>query len=248
MLKVSAVMRVPVYVPKRGRTDEARELTPADLSLVGKVHQVVFSPEGKHVVGFLVHRPDVAGMIRREDAFASLDRCVANDVGLVVTSSDGLDDAARKRLNLDWDSCIIWTGMDARTSDGKEIGWVSDAEFSPKTGRVKTFFVGDGSVAKSLVGNIEIPVDMLCGYRDGNMIVLPEAAKLELNGGIAAKAGTTYARAKLAANRATSSVTEDGARSLGRVLGKAKKTGKKHANKTKGMFGAFVEEYKKASK
>ena len=244
MLTVSSVMRMPVLVPKKGRQGDPSELASADLSLVGHVHQVVFAPNGKRVVGYLVRRPDVAGMVKREDAFAALDSCVLNKAGFVVPSKDGLDDEARERLELDWDRCILWTGMDARTSDGKDLGWVDDAEFGPKTGKVTKFFVGDGHVAKSLVGTVEIPVQMLKCYRGGRMIVAPEAAKLALSGGLAAQAGKGYAQAKQGGKK----VVENGARNLGSAIGKMKKHGKKHAKRTKGMFSAFVEEYKKASK
>ena len=237
-------MRVPVLVPKKGRKGDPRKLAPADLSTVGEIHQVVFAPEGNRVVGYLVRRPDVGGMIKREDAFVALDACVANNEGLVVSGPDGLDDDARERLGLEWDACLIWTGMDARTSDGKELGWVSDVEFYPKSGKVKSFFVGDGSIAKSLVGDMVIPADMLRGYRDGYMIVAPEAAQLQLAGGLAAKAGEGYAKAKLTGKQ----VAQKGARGLGSMLGKAKKKGKKQINGTKGMFGSFMDEYKKASK
>lgn len=246
MLKVSQLMRVPVYQPKKK----------GDPLLVGQIRQVVFAPAGDKVVGFLIRRPDVAGMVKRPDAFLALDSFKATDTGLVVTRTDGLDEAAIERLGLDWDACILWTGMDAKTTDGKELGWVADVEFSPKTGRVKAFYVGDGSVAESLVGDVVIPADLLEGYRDGFMLVKPEAATLSLNGGLAARAGEGYARVKLGgkeaaakAGKAAGEAVEKGARSMGRMIGKAKKTDvKKQVKRTKGMFGAFMDEYKKASK
>ena len=244
-------MRVPVHVPKGGQTADPRELASAALRLIGTIHQVVFAPEGNRVVGYLVRKPDAVGMIRRDDAFVALDSCVANDAGLVVSRQDGMDVAAIKRLGLDWDACILWCGMDARTTDGKDLGWVDDAEFSPKTGKVVSFFVGDGSVAKSLVGNVVIPADMLRGYRNGYMIVDAKAANLELNGGLAAKAGESYARAKVGSKQAVqkgAQAVEKGARGFGSMLGKAKKKSKKQVGRTKGMFGAFMDEYKKASK
>lgn len=255
MLRVSQLMRVPVHVPKGGQDGDPRDLAPAALRLMGEIHQVVFSPDGRRVVGYLVRRPDAVGMIRRDDVFVALDSCVANDVGLVVAGKDGLDDAARERLQLDWDACIIWCGMDARTSDGKELGWVSDVEFYPKSGKVSKFFIGDGSVAKSLVGNVVIPGELLRGYKDGYLVVDPKAAYLELDGGLAAKAGEGYARAKYEGKqaakkvgKAAGSAVEKGAYGLGSMLGKAKKKSKKRVGSTKGMFGAFMDEYKKASK
>ena len=72
---------------------------------------------------------------------------------------------------------------------------------------------------------------------------------------LTAKAGEGYAKAKVGGRhvaakvgKATEHATEQGARNLGKMLGKAKKQGKKHIGQSKGMFGAFLDEYKKASK
>ncbi len=289
MLKVSELMRIDVYRPKRDGGDDPAKLGIKQLSLVGQVRQVVFTPTGDQAVGLLVRRPDVAGMVKRDDVFLALDALTVGDHGLVATKGDESFDAiARERLGLDWDTCLLWTGMDAKTTDGKELGWISDVEFYPKTGRVKAFYVGDGSVAKSLVGDVVIPGEMLRGYRDGYLLVAPEAAGLALNGGLAARAGEGYARAKLGgkevvskAGAAAGNAVEKGAFELGRAIGKAKravadtdddaktkasktkasktkasKTKKKSAahavgrriGRTKGMFGSFVDEFKKASK
>lgn len=251
-------MQIRVFKPKKKTTGDLARLGEDDLVIVGQVRQVVFSPNGLRVVGLLARRPDVAGMIKRPDAFIALDSVIASDAWLVVTDDKaGMDESAIERLQLDWEHCIMWTGMDAKTTDGKELGWVDDVEFNGKTGAVKAFYVGDGSVAKSLVGNVVIPGDMLVGYKDGFMLVKPEAAGLSLNGGLAAKAGTEYGRAKYngkqavaKAGKAASSMAEKGARGLGRMIGKAKKSAKntaKNAN-PKTMFGSFVDEFKKASK
>lgn len=256
MLKVSQLMNLRVFKPKKKDAEDPAVLGEKELSRVGRVRQVVFAPKGDRVVGLLVRRPDVAGMVKREDAFVAVDSFVAHDAGLVVSRADGLDAAAIERLGLDWDACILWTGMDAKTTDGKELGWVSDVEFSQKTGLVESFFVGDGSVAESLVGDVVIPRNMLVGYKSGYMLVDPKAADLALNGGLAAKAGESYGRAKhegkeamAKAGKVAGEAVETGARSVGRAIGKAKKTDvRKHLKSTKGMFGAFMEEYKKASK
>ena len=253
MLKVSQLMRMKVYRPNRAGEGDPKKLAEDKLSLVGTVHQVVFSPKGDRVVGFLVRRPDVAGMVKRADAFVALDSVVVNDLGFVVSRKDaGMDGDAIGRLSLDWDACILWTGMDAKTTDGKELGWVSDVEFGPKTGKVNAFYVGDGSVAKSLVGSVVVPSDMLVGYADGYMLVKPEAASLSLNGGLAAKAGEGYARAKqqgkqaaATAGKVADEAVQKGARGVGRMIGKAKK---RAGGSPRGMFGAFMDEYRKASK
>lgn len=257
MLKVSMVMAVRVFEPKPKQVEDYSTLTQKELSTVGNVHQVVFAPSGKRVVGFLVRRPDVGGMIKRRDAFLALDSFVPNDLGLVVTrKSDGLDEAAIERLGLNWDACILWRGMDARTSDGKDLGWVSDVEFNATTGEVRNFLVSDGAIAQSLVGNVVIPKDMLIGYQNGYMVVDAAVASSSLDGGLAARAGEGYARAKQGGKQAAQKVgktagdaVEKGAYGLGRMIGKAKKKSVgEQLGRTKGMFGAFMKEYKKASK
>ena len=265
MLKLSDLMHVDVFVPRAKVEGDPASLAPEALKTLGKVRQAIFFPEGTRVAGLLVRRPDVAGMIKREDAFLALDSFVAGDTGLVVSRPEAaIDEDAIERLALDWDHAIIWYGMDVRTSDKKDLGWISDIEFSPKTGRVRAFYVDDGSMAKSLVGSVMIEPDMYVGYEDGHMVVDPGAAGLSLSGGLAARAGEGYAKAKLEGKKvadAAEDATMRGARSVGKAIGKAKRSfkkggGTKGATKavrnkldgTRGMFSSFMDEYKKASK
>ena len=238
MLKVSQMTGIAVYAPKGGHGKAAGTFT-----RLGKVHQTVFAPDGRRVVGFLVTRPDVAGMIRRGDVFVALDAIAPCDGGVRVTGGDeSYDDAARTRLGLDWDACLIWAGMDAKTTDGRELGYVNDAEFNSRTGEVSTFMIGDGGVAQQLVGSLAIPVALLRGYERGYMLVAPEAAHQALSGGAAAKAGEGYAKAKqegkraaAKAGKAAGEAAAKGSRALGKQLGR-----------TKGMFSSFMDEFKKA--
>lgn len=237
MLKLSQMTGVAVYAPK------ARGKAAGAYTRVGKVHRTVFSPDGRRVVGFMVSRPDVAGMVKREELFVALDALAPCDGGVRVTKGEESFDAqARARLGLDWDACLIWAGMDAKTTDGKELGYVNDAEFNSKTGEVAAFMVGDGSVAQSLVGSLRFPASMLRGYSKGYMLVDPEAAHQGLTGGVAGKAGESYAKAKYEgkkaaaqAGKAAGEAVDKGSRALGRQLGK-----------TKGMFSSFMDEFKKA--
>lgn len=238
MLRLSQLRGVDVYRPKGSRGKAASVFT-----RLGKVHMTVFWPDGRRVAGFLVARPAVAGMVKRDDSFVALDSVAPCDGGLLVTKGDeSYDAAARDRLGLDWDSCLIWAGMDAKTTDGKALGYVNDAEFNTKTGEVTSFMVGDDGIAQSLVGSLQVPVEMLRGYENGFMLVAPEAAKLGLSGGAAGRAGETYAKAKhrgkkavAKAGEAAGKTVDKGSRALGRQLGR-----------TKGMFSSFVDEFKKA--
>ncbi len=231
MLKVNDLYGRKVYVPKKAKKGkDGREQV--KLSKLGKVHMAVFSPNGREVVGFLVSRPEIAGMVKRPDAFLAFDSYAVQDDGTlrVARESAALDDDARKRLALDWDACVMWAGMDAKTVGGKKLGYVSDAEFDAKTGKVSKFFVGDGGVARAIVGSFEIPATMVRGYSKGYMIVDDEAASLELDGGVAAKAGEGYAKAKIKgaeaaqkAGKAAGEAVDKGSYAFGRMLGRAKR-------------------------
>ena len=230
LIRVSDISRRKVLVPKKQSKKDA-EAGRVTYSKLGKVHNVVFSPDGRRVLGVLVSRPDIAGMVKRDDVFVLLSAIEPRDKSVIMTGGDNdVDEKAIKRLGVDWDTCLIWEGMDAKTVKGRELGFISDAEFDSETGDVRIFLVGDGSVAKAIVGLLEIPVDMLVGYRDGWMIVDADAAKLELNGGVAAKAGEGVARVRYEggkavakADEAAGKAIEAGSHSLGKALGKAKR-------------------------
>ena len=225
MRTLSDVNGKPIYAPKKGKSGSFERL--------GKAHLAVFSPDGKKVVGFLVKRPDIVGMVKRPDVFVALDALAPVDGGYRVTLGDeSYDKRARERLGLDWDLCVMWAGMDAKTTKGTILGYVGDASFDETTGQVSAFFIGDGGVAESLVGSVQVPVDMLVGYKKGFMLLKPEAASQELTGGLAGKAGEAAAKAKAGGAK----VADKGSKAIGKQIGR-----------TKGMFGAFMDEYKKAS-
>lgn len=237
MVKTSELVGQKVYVKKAGFKGEVK------LAKLGKVHFAVFTPSGSRVVGLLVKRPDVVGMVARDDVFVALDAVKLSDEGLLVSREKAaFDQEARERLGLDWDRCIMWTGMDARTEDGADLGFVNDALFNMDTGSVSHFLLGDGSIAQSLVGSLEMPASMVRRYEKGYMIVDPAAAKLHLSGGAAAKAGEVTARARVKSAQT--------ARKAGKAAGKAVDKGSyalgKQLGKTKGMFSSFMDEYKKA--
>lgn len=230
MLKISTISNRKVLLPKKPKA--GKDGTPVERwSKLGRVHMAVFTPDGMRVVGVLVRRPDVAGMVKRDDAFVAWDSFELREKELVVTRpDDGMDDAARKRLNVEWDKCILWAGMDVKTVDGKPLGYVSDAEYDEKTGRTLRFFSSDGGVANALVGSFSIEPSMVRGYSKGCMIVDPGDAELLPEGGFAAKAGEATARAKVGASEAgkkageaAGKAVDKGSFELGKLIGKAQR-------------------------
>lgn len=219
--------------------------TPRRSKKLGKIHFPVFAPDGRRVLGFMVRLPDVVGMIKQDDRFVALDALDVTDDGLltVVDEKGSFDAAAAKRLGVSLDECLIWTGMDVVTSSGKKLGYCADAQCHPRTGKVTGFSLSWGSTSSMLVGNVEMPASYLMGYRDGAMIVSDKAAQLGFSGGVAAKAAEASVKAQeqvkkgaAALDQTGSKAVDAGSKALGRQLGRAK-----------GMFGGFMDEYKKAA-
>lgn len=215
-----------------------------DPKKLGKIHFPVFTKDGRRLVGFMVSLPDVAGMIKQPDKFIAFDAIrVYNDRISVDDVKGTYDKAAAKRLGIDLDECLIWTGMDVVTISGKRLGYCSDAAFDAKTGAVVSFTLTGGAASSALLGTTEMPARMLRGYHDGCMVVSDEAKDLALSGGAAAKAaeasvvvGEKVKRGTAVVDEKGSAALDKGSRALGRQLGK-----------TRGMFSAFADEYKKAS-
>lgn len=218
--------------------------TPRDPRKLGRVHFPVFTKDGSQLVGFMITPPEIAGMVKRPDRFAAFDRIHIYEGALAVTDArDSFDQAAAKRLGIDLDACVIWTGMDVVSASGETLGYCADACFSPKTRAVEYFAVTRGATASALLGDVHVPACMVAGYRSGCMVVDDAATALEVTGGVAAKAGeaTAVVGEKLkqgaqALDEKGSVAVTKGARAVGRQLGR-----------TRGMFGAFKDEFKKAA-
>ena len=225
MLSLSQIQNSKVFTTKP--TKQTDELA---LKRLGKVHQLVFAPDGKQVVGFMVKRPDVVGMIKRDDVFLAFDSFAVCDEGLYCTNEKtGMGQPAIKRLGLDWEKCLIWAGMDVSTASGKNLGYIVDCDFNTATGVVQTFKVSNSGAANALIGTIHIPADCMQGYHNQPMIVSDDVPVQTFSGGFAAKAGQAVGAAQVAGAQAGKKIAqtadkalEKGSYSLGRALGKAK--------------------------
>ena len=219
-----------VYVHGKQTKKQRKNDQPADPKKIGKVHNLVFSADSRVVVGVMLKRPDIAGMVKRDDRFIPLDALKFVDAGVICRGEKGdFDKDACKRLSHDLDQCIIWGGADVYCESGKFLGYVMDARVDVETGEVDCFCVQEGSAASSLVGTFDIPAAWVIRYDRGRMIVKDQAAKIELSGGLAGKAGEGYAAAKEGAKQAASkagaaasAAVDKGSHGLGKVIGKAK--------------------------
>lgn len=233
------IYRIPAPDKRLDKNGVAKE--PKKL---GRVHFPVFEASGKRVVGYMVKLPDIVGMVKQADKFVAFDAVEMYDgVPCVTDMKENFDAAAAKRLGLDLDRCLIWTGMDVRTRSGKTVGYCADAVFDARTGAVEHFVLTAGAASSALLGDIKMPVELLAGYREGAMIVDDEVAELGFSGGAAARAAEVSVNvgdkvkkgAKVLDDKGSVAVNK-GSKALGKQLGK-----------TRGMFKSFAAEYKKAA-
>ena len=222
---------------------------------IGKILRAVFSPDGSVLVGYIVGRPDLLFMFKRRDRFLAHDAFKVVDGRVVATiDRDSWDEPAWKRLGIDWDTCLIIEGMPLVTEDGEKVGTIASVEYDEKTGKIIAVQVGEGMAAKAIVGVSHIPLKLIVGYQDGQIIARSAASDIQAEGGLAAKAGeqaavvTNVVKEKTASARKTAKVI---GKNTGKMAGNALDSGSKalgtQLGKTRGMFKAFKDEYKKES-
>ncbi len=226
---------------------------------IGKVRRVVFHPSEKRVVGFIVKRPDLLWMFRRKDMFLAADGYEFEDGRMVIRQDIAATDrAACKRLGLDWDSCVLWIGLPILAEDGTELGLVGSAVFNTEDGRIQHMVTDAGMSSNAILGTREIPASMIVGFRRGigaaiapvghegdqsladeyGAILVSNAAKhVEVEGGLAEKAGEATARVTAAAGVAARATTE--------AAGAGVEALAERGEATRAGFVGFKEEFKR---
>lgn len=243
---------------------------------IGKVHQFIFHPHKRRVVGFTVKRPDVALMFHRSELFVAFDSFTITD-GLVYVEPGRATtgQAACKRLGLSWDDCIIWEGLALLTEEGECVGHVGEVTFSLDTGDVCSLRVDRGASNKALLGVIDLDPSLVKGFQlgvgdslstvaetddehdtRGALIVKPEALDAEQVGGLAEKAGTGYAKAahqvKMGADKAREGIDKarpvamEAASKTSDAVNKGAYKVGEQLGKTRGMFSNFKKAYHEA--
>ena len=196
------------------------------LKKIGRVRAVVFHPNRAEVVGYIVKRPDLLLMFKRGDRFCAADRLALSEDGFVVSDEQGaFDRDACKRLGIDYDTCLLWVGMPVVNEAGRELGAVKCVFFDEQTRKVDHIDISIDSVARTLLGQSEIPREMIVGFKDGAIVVKREVSQVSESGGAAAAAGEAWAKAKHSASqradRAEKAI-DSGAFKMGEAIGSAR--------------------------
>ena len=265
---------------KKVWTSRPTKNDPDAVKKVGRIHAFVFHPSKAQLVGFLVKRPDVALMFRREDMFVAYNGfdLMEDDAGyqVIVVREDpqAQGRGATKALGLNLDKCVIWIGLPAMTPSGQSLGLVENVEFDQQTGRVSSVEVSQGATANTLLGRRNIPGSMMLGFRRGmgtklyltddddedpeslGAVIVDEAAlDIPVEGGVAEKAGAATAVATDKAKKTYKKVSQkvkpkaqEATKAAGDAVQKGVYATGRQIARSKGMFGNFKDEFKKAMK
>lgn len=207
MFETKAAHKVKIYIPnKKGR-----------LKKHGSVRNVVFHPAKPVAVGYIVKRPDLLWMIKRKDRFVALDSVIVDEEGthyVMRDNDDAWDRRACKRLDIDFDLCVLWDNMPVRTADGVEVGLISNVVFDEASGKVDHIELGEGSINRAILGHAEVGVESIKGYVDGAILVDVDSADVQIAGGVAEKAGEAWGKTSAAASEMQANTTEAAAQAI----------------------------------
>lgn len=224
-----------------------RKQDPDSVKKLGRIRSFVFHPKKAMVVGFLIKRPDVALMFRREDMFVAYNGFVVfdSDQAIVVRDEAWAKGAgACKALGIKLDDCVIWQGLPVMTQDGQKLGYVGDVIFSSDDGAVLQLTISQGSTANTLLGQRTVPGSAILGFKRGigealsadggasdagelgALLVDDSARAADMTGGIAEKAGAGTAIAKDRATKAYRKVVKKAAPAVKEAGGAASKAAK----------------------
>lgn len=239
---------------------------------IGRVRSCVFHPKEKRCIGFIVKRPDLLWMFHRKDVFVGLDDFEVIDGHLVVHADAGLSGPrACQAMGIDWNKCVLWEGMPLLTPDETVVGYVGNITFNRRSGNLRTLEVSNGATSRLLLGTLEVPADLVLGFKrgvgadlslgngedgsenekvfKGAIMVSDEVWELSPEGGWAEAAGEFTAKAGARIKDAAASAkpkVEAAAKTAGEAVEKGAYAAGRQLEASKGMFSAFKEEYDKA--
>lgn len=179
------------------------EVVDAKGGVIGRVVHVLCHPEEPVVVGFEIQPPNVAMVVSRRPRYLALQGCRVSRHRIDVDDPKAwMGERAAKVLDLDWEQTVIWVGMPVVTESGEQVGCLRDAAFDLPDARIREIALTEGLTSDAAVGTRSIDGGLVLGFMEGAVRVCDAAAAARFSGGLAAKAGTGAAVAKVVAGDA----------------------------------------------
>ncbi len=184
--------------------------------VMGSVTRVLCHPTDPIVVGFEVQPPNVAYVVSRGPRYIALAGVTLGDDRLEATRDvkEWSGSRAEKALGFEWEQTVIWLGMPLLTESGTQLGYVADASFELPDARLGEVLISEGLASDVAVGARRIDGALLVGFDGTAVRVSDEAADAEFDGGLAARAGSNVATAKVVAGEAGKTAAALGGKAL----------------------------------
>jgi len=192
---------------------------------LGGISGVLFHPSEPRVVGLVVKRPRIAGVIARGPVYVALAVVELGDSS-VRFGTKGLPTIASgaKAVGASWDDTVLWDAMPVRSVAGESVGAVSDVSFDFETGVVRMLRVSTGVLGDIAVGRLDVPGELVEGFDGEAVVVRAGYADLPKSGGVAKAAATTASAAKEAGGKVAKQAYDTGM-SAAIAVGKSFKSG-----------------------
>lgn len=144
-------------VLRRGEVVGLPAIGQYDGHVIGRVHDLIFSDRGDHVIGLLLAGGGWGGsrLVPYEEVGAIGPAAVMLRRPVVLRADDGRRLARLRRAHAE----VI--GLRVLTRDGRDLGMVADVCFDPANGHVQGYVVSGGVVADVAEGRGFLPLEWI---------------------------------------------------------------------------------------
>src|SRR5574340_16676 len=219
-------------------TYEQRVVIGSDDEPLGRVNAVLFHQTEPRVVGVEVRPPAAFGVIDRPPRYVLLDRLTeAGEALRIPVTKLPPDSEGEKALGFTWQESVVWHNMPVRSESGDSVGVVHDATFDSGTGAVTLLRISTGIVGDTALGRFEVSADVIRGFDQDAVVVMPGYADVRAGGGAAKAVAGGVAAVKVRGGQVADGALQVGVAAAG-ALGRSLKhrAGRKAIDKIKKLM------------
>ncbi len=205
---------------------------------VGRVTRALFDPMEPLLVGFEVRMNPFGHFIERPRRYVAFNGVSVSSKKVRLSKGTPLERVRGRRSGVDWEQAVVWHGMPVKTTSGKAMGFVGDADIE-SDGRISRLELTRGVTSDLAVGIREVAGEHILGFSREAVRVVDVEDGVEFSGGVAAGAGKGAAVAKVTAERAAVGAARTAAAAA--RAAKSSKIGKRASASWKGFAHGIKE-------